>query len=151
MPHTAMAVAIDIGEAMDIHPKNKQDVGRRLALAALGTVYGRDVVFSGPMYRSHSVEGDAVRVEFDHLGGGLEARGGALKGFTIAGEDRRFVWADAEIDGDAVVVRSSGIATPAAVRYAWAANPDCNLYNRAGLPAVPFRTDDWPGVTQHEN
>ncbi len=149
VPHTAMAVTIDIGDAMDIHPTNKQDVGKRLALAALGTVYGRDVVPSGPMYRSHTIEGASVRIEFDHVGGGLEALGGALTGFTIAGSDRRFVWADAEIDGDTVLVSSSEVGEPAAVRCAWAANPDCNLYNRAGLPASPFRTDDWPGVTQH--
>jgi sialate O-acetylesterase len=147
-PDTGMAVAIDIGDTDDIHPKNKQDAGLRLAKWAQATVYGRKVVGSGPLYRSHAVEGNAIRLQFDHVGGGLVATGGgALKGFAIAGKDRKFVWADAAIDGDTVVVRSPWIEKPAAVRYAWADNPVCNLSNRAGLPASPFRTDDWPGIT----
>jgi len=149
LPQTGMAVAIDIGEANDIHPKNKQDVGKRLALAALANTYGRDVVYSGPLYQSMAIEGNTVRLWFRHLGGGLVAQGGEpLKGFAIAGEDRKFVWAEAKIDGETVVVRSDQVPNPVAVRYAWADNPEgCNLYNRAGLPASPFRTDDWPGVT----
>ena len=142
-----MAVIIDIGEADDIHPKNKQDVGRRLALAAMAVACGKDVVYSGPIYKSMKVEDGKVRLAFDHVGGGLEARGGSLKGFAVAGEDRQWAWADAVIDGDTVVVSSDKLARPVAVRYGWANNPDCTLYNKAGLPASPFRTDTWPGVT----
>lgn len=148
LKNTGMAVAIDIGEAKDIHPRNKQDVGKRLALNALAKDYGRDVVWSGPMYKRMSVEKGAAHLWFDHAEGGLAAQGGgALKGFAVAGADQKFVWADARIDGDKVVVSSPGVAEPVAVRYAWANNPECNLCNGAGLPASPFRTDDWPGVT----
>jgi len=146
--NTGMAVAIDVGEANDIHPKSKLDVSHRLALAALGTVYGRDVVYYGPIYRSMSVKGNQARLRFKHVGSGLVAKGGEpLKGFAIAGEDRKFVWAEAKIEGNAVVVSSAQVPKPVAVRYAWADNPVCNLYNKAGLPASPFRTDDWPGLT----
>ncbi len=147
-PNTGMAVTIDIGEANDIHPKNKQDVGRRLALAALAIAYGKDIVYSGPLYDSHKIEGNKVRIFFTHVDGGLVARGGELKGFAIAGPDRKFVWAKAAIDGDTVVVWSDQVPNPVAVRYGWADNPECTLYNKAGLPASPFRTDDWPGITQ---
>jgi len=145
--NTGMAVAIDIGEANDIHPRNKQDVGKRLALAALAIAYGQKVVYSGPIYRSMRIEGDKIRLFFDHVGSGLVAKGGELKGFAIAGEDRKFVWAKAKIEGNTVVVWSEQVPKPVAVRYAWADNPECNLYNKEGLPASPFRTDDWPGVT----
>jgi sialate O-acetylesterase len=148
LPNTGMAVTIDIGEAADIHPKNKQDVGKRLAAWALGTTYGQKVAISGPLYDSMKVEGSKIRLRFTHADGGLVAKGGKLAGFAIAGEDRKFVWADATIDGDTVVVSSPQVPSPVAVRYAWADNPECNLYNGAGLPASPFRTDDWPGVTQ---
>jgi sialate O-acetylesterase len=145
LPKTGQAVIIDIGEANDIHPKNKQDVGKRLALAALAGTYGKDVVYSGPMYESMKVEGERVRLKFKHVGGGLVAKGGdKLTGFAIAGEDKKFVWADARIDGDTIVVSAKDVAKPVAVRYAWADNPECNLYNKADLPACPFRTDDWP-------
>lgn len=148
LPNTAMAVAIDIGDVKDIHPKNKQDVGRRLALAARGTVYGENVVYSGPTYREMQIDGAAIRLRFDHVGGGLVAKDGALKQFAIAGVDKKFVWAEARIDGNVVVVRSDAVAQPVAVRYAWHANPaGCNLYNAAGLPAAPFRTEDWPTTT----
>lgn len=148
LPNTGMAVIIDIGEANDIHPRNKQDVGKRLAAWALGTTYGKDVVISGPLYDSMTIEGNRIRLRFKHVDGGLVAKGGRrLKGFAIAGEDRKFYWAHAKIDGDTVVVRSFRVPKPVAVRYAWADNPECNLYNAAGLPASPFRTDDWPGVT----
>ncbi len=148
MPRTGMAVIIDIGEAKDIHPKNKQDVGKRLALWALANTYGKRVVYSGPLYKSMEKKGNKILLRFDHCGGGLVARAGEpLKGFAIAGEDRKFVWADAKIDGDVVVVSSERIAEPIAVRYAWADNPICNLCNKAGLSASPFRTDTWPGVT----
>jgi sialate O-acetylesterase len=148
LPNTGMAVIIDIGEANDIHPKNKQDVGKRLALWALAKTYGKKLVHSGPIYKSMEVGGNKVILHFEHVGGGLVAGGGEpLKGFAIAGADRQFVWADARIDGDTVAVNSDKVAEPVAVRYAWADNPVCNLYNKEGLPASPFRTDDWPGTT----
>ena len=140
-PKAGLAVAIDIGDAADIHPRNKQDVGRRLALAALAVAHGQGIEYSGPVYSSMEKEGGKIRLKFGHLGGGLVVKGEKLQGFAIAGEDRRFVWADATIDGDTVVVSSPKVEKPAAVRYAWANNPVCNLYNKAGLPAVPFRTD----------
>ena len=148
-PRTAMAVAIDIGEARDIHPRNKQDVGRRLALGARVIAYGeRRLEYSGPVYESMAIEGNAVRLKFAHAGGGLAAglaaKGDKLTGFAVAGEDRKWAWADAKIDGRTVVVSSPEVAKPVAVRYAWGDNPDCNLLNREGLPASPFRTDDWP-------
>ena len=145
VPKTGLAVAIDIGEAKDIHPRNKQDVGLRLALWALRDTYSKEMTCSGPLYESMKVEGNRVRLRFAHLGGGLVAEGGPLKRFAIAGEDRKFVWAEATIDGGTVVVSSPAVPKPVAVRYAWANNPEgCNLYNAAGLPASPFRTDDWP-------
>jgi len=147
LPKTGMAVIIDIGEANDIHPKNKQDVGHRLALAAEAIAYGKTIVYSGPLYESMKVEGDKVRLKFKHVGGGLAAKGDKLTGFAVAGEDKKFVWADAKIDGDTVVVSSKDVPKPVAVRYAWADNPDGNLYNKEGLPASPLRTDDWPGIT----
>jgi len=144
VPNTGMAVTIDIGEARNIHPKNKQDVGKRLALWALAKTYGKDVVASGPLYKSMTRRGGEIVVTFDYVDGGLVAKGGGkLKGFAIAGADKEFVWADAKIDGQSVVVSSPKVKAPAAVRYAWATNPDCNLYNKAQLPASPFRTDDW--------
>jgi sialate O-acetylesterase len=148
LPNTGMAVIIDIGDANNIHPKDKQDVGKRLALWALGKTYEQKVVCSGPIYRSMKIEGDRIVLQFDYVGGGLVAvPNEPLKGFAIAGADRKFVWADAKIEGDTVVVSSKEVSQPVAVRYAWADNPTCNLYNKEGLPASPFRTDDWPGVT----
>ncbi len=147
VPHSGLAVAIDIGEANDIHPKNKAEVGRRLALCALAQTYGKKIEYSGPWYKSMKIQGNAIRLTFDHVDGGLEARGGELKGFAIAGEDRKFLWAKAEIEGKQVVVSAPGVEKPVAVRYAWDIDPVCNLYNASGLPAVPFRTDDWPGIT----
>lgn len=142
LPNTAQAVAIDIGEADDIHPRNKQDVGRRLALAARHVAYGEDLVYSGPQYVGHQVIGDRVELVFAHVGDGLVAKGGPLGGFAIAGQDGEFVWADARIEGDRVVVWSDEVENPVAVRYGWADNPeDANLYNVEGLPASPFRTD----------
>jgi len=143
VPNTGMAVTIDIGEAGNIHPKNKQDVGKRLAIWALADTYGKDIVRCGPLYKSMSKQGDKIVVDFDHVGDGLAAKGDKLKGFAIAGADKQFVWAEARIDGAAVVVSSSEVKDPAAVRYGWSSNPDCNLYNKADLPASPFRTDDW--------
>jgi sialate O-acetylesterase len=151
LPNTGMAVIIDIGDAQDIHPKDKQDVGKRLALWALARTYGKNVVCSGPLYKSMEQKGNQIILHFDHVGGGLVAKGATgnpvLKGFAVAGADRKFVWAQARIEGDTVVVSSDKVAEPIAVRYAWADNPPCSLYNKAGLPASPFRTDSWPGVT----
>jgi sialate O-acetylesterase len=146
LPKTGMAVTIDIGDGSDIHPKDKQDVGYRLALAAQAIAYGRDVVYSGPIYESMAVEGDKIRLRFKYVYGGLVAKvlyNSALRGFEIAGDDRKFVEAEAKIEGDTVVVQSGKVAHPVAVRYAWGMNPQCNLHNRAGLPAAPFRTDHW--------
>ena len=144
LPHTGMAVAIDIGDADDIHPRNKQDVGRRLAQSALHRTYGlKDVVPSGPQFRELRLNGTQARVSFDYADSGLVFHGDRLLGFALAGEDRRFHWADATIEGQTVVVSSRAVRSPVAVRYAWADNPAANLYNAAGLPAVPFRTDTW--------
>lgn len=144
VPQCGLAVTIDIGDAKDIHPKNKREVGRRLALSALARTYGRDIAGSGPWYQSMENAAAGIRLEFKHAEGGLLAKGGTPTGFTIAGEDRKFVEATAAIDGASVVVSSPSVKHPVAVRYAWAANPICNLYNKSMLPAVPFRTDDWP-------
>ena len=141
-PATGLAVAIDLG-GENIHPKNKQDVGKRLALQALHKTYGREIPCDGPIYRGMAVEGNAIRISFDHAQG-LVARAGPPKWFAIAGADKKFIWADARIDGENVVVTSPQVPAPVAVRYAWADNPEgCNLYNTAGLPMAPFRTDDW--------
>lgn len=148
VPNSGLAVTIDIGDAADIHPKDKRDVGHRLALCALAKTYGQSVEWSGPEYKSMAVNGKAIRIEFNHVGGGLMANGETLTGFAIAGEDRKFVWANAVIEGDSVVVSSPKVTNPVAVRYAWDINPVCDLFNRDGLPAVPFRTDDWPPLTQ---
>ena len=149
LPNTGTGLAIDVGDAKDIHPKNKQEVGRRLALAARAVAYGETLVYAGPTYKSMKVEGDTIRISFDHIGGGLKAKGGELKQFAIAGQDKKFVWAKAKIDGDTVVVKAEEIKNPVAVRYAWACNPEgCNLYNKEGLPANPFRTDTWQVPSQ---
>ncbi len=152
LPNTGMALAIDIGEANDIHPKNKQDVGKRLALNALKIAYKKDIVYSGPMYKSVEFKEGKAFITFSETGSGLKAKDkyGYLKGFTIAGADKKFHWAKAEIvDNNTVVVYSDKITDPKSVRYGWANNPDdVNLYNIEGLPANPFRTDDWPRITQ---
>jgi sialate O-acetylesterase len=146
-PKVGMAVAIDIGDAQDIHPKNKQDVGLRLALSALSIAYGKALEYSGPVYAGMEKAGSAIRLKFSYAAGMTARGGGELKGFAIAGADRKFVWAKARIEGGTVVVTAPGIASPVAVRYAWGNNPVCNLVNKAHLPASPFRTDQWPGVT----
>ena len=144
LPNTGMAVTVDIGDPVNIHPKQKQEVGDRLTRIALAKTYGRDLEYSGPMYDSMKVEGNAIRVKFTHTAGGLVAKGGDLKTFTIAGQDGKFVPATARIDQGTVVVSSPDVAAPAAVRYAWSNYPEgCNLYNADGLPAAPFRTDQW--------
>jgi sialate O-acetylesterase len=147
VPNTGLAVTIDLGDPKNLHPPRKAEIGERLALWALGTTYGRRIVYSGPLYDSMKVAGNEIRIRFRQLGDGLDARGEALKGFSAAGADRRFHWADARIEGDEVVVSSKDVSAPLAVRYAWAGSPECNLYNRNGLPASPFRTDDWPGAS----
>ncbi len=142
IPHTGMAVAIDIGDEKDVHPRNKLDVGKRLARLALTGTYGKPGVPCGPIFRDASVQGSRIRVHFDHIDGGLVARNGPLRGFAIAAADGRFAFADAVIDGDSVVVSSPSVSSPAFVRYAWSDNPvDANLFNADGLPAAPFRTD----------
>ena len=142
LPKTGMAITIDIGEANDIHPRNKQDVGRRLAFWALGDVYNFDVVTSGPIPKSHKIKDGQVTIQFDHAKDGLIAEGGELKGFVIAGADGEWQPATAKINGVTVVVSHPEVSNPVAVRYAWKANPEVNLTNAAGLPASPFRTDD---------
>jgi sialate O-acetylesterase len=171
LPNTGQAILIDLGESDDIHYRNKKDAGDRVALIALANTYEQKVAFSGPMYSSSTVEGHAIRVKFTHTDGGLVAKTlpatyqpktllpqtvplirnspkSELEGFAICGADHRWVWADATIDGDSVVVSSSDVPAPVAVRYAWADNPTCNLYNGAGLPAGPFRTDNFPLLTE---
>lgn len=171
LPHTGEAVLIDLGEARDVHPRNKRDVGERLARIALARDYGKDVAWSGPVFQSMQQEGDKIRLRFRHAEGGLAAAPlppvydlqtllrqtaplvrhaphGALEGFAICGPDRRWVWAGAEIEGDTVLVGADAVRDPVAVRYGWADNPTCNLVNGAGLPASPFRTDDFPAVTR---
>ena len=150
LPKTGMAITLDVGDPKDIHPKNKQEVGHRLALWALGTVYDRTVpAISGPLPAGHAVDGSSITIDFRHAAG-LKARdGGPLRGFVIAGADR--VWKTAaaritRISGETVVVSSPEVPAPVAVRYAWAENPDGNLINGAGLPATTFRTDDWPAA-----
>jgi len=147
-PNTGMAVTIDIGNPFDIHPKNKQEVGRRLAMIAKAKAYGVNSPHSGPDYKDHSIEGRQIVLRFDHARGGLKTRNDdPVRGFIIAGEDRKWRWAHARLERDTVVVWHPKIEKPIAVRYAWADNPDCNLINAEGLPAGPFRTDDWPGMT----
>lgn len=170
LPNTGQAVLIDVGESGDIHPGNKRDVGRRLAFIALANTYGKDITYSGPAFDSMKVDKDRAVLSFKNASGGLVAAPlgetytvksrsnttaslvrnspqSQLEGFAICGEDRNWVWADARIEGDTVVVWSDKVPSPVAVRYAWADNPTCNLVNATGLPAAPFRTDDYPGVT----
>lgn len=151
LPATGQAVIIDVGEEKDIHPRNKKDVGERLALAALKVAYGKNIVYSGPVYESMKKDGNKIILHFTNTGGGMIAKDKYqyVKGFTIAGSDQKFVWAKAYIEGDNIIVYSDSIANPEAVRYAWGDNPDdANLYNKEGLPASPFRTDSWKGKSQ---
>jgi len=144
LPHTAQAVTIDVGNPDNTHPTDKQTVGHRLALAARHVVYGESLLYSGPIYRSMTIDGAAIRLHFASAGSALKARGDVLAGFTIAAADRHFHAATARIDGDDVVVRSADVSRPVAVRYGWSENPaEANLVNAAGLPASPFRTDHW--------
>ena len=147
LPKVGMAVITDVGEEKDIHPRKKVPVGARLALAARGIAYGEKIEFSGPLYKSLKIDGGKAVLSFAHVGKGLEARDGELKGFAICGEDRKWVWAKAEIQGNTVVASSPEVSKPVAVRYGWADYPVVNLWNKDGLPATPFRTDDFPMVT----
>lgn len=172
LPNTGMAVLIDLGEADDVHPRNKRDVGERLAKIALAKDYGKDIAFSGPVYQEMRIEAGKIHLKFGHTEGGLiasalpatyeicSAKGqtaplirnspqSELEGFTVCGEDRKWVWANAKVNENTVIVWSDQVTNPIAVRYAWAANPTCNLYNGAGLPATPFRTDDFPAITRN--
>jgi sialate O-acetylesterase len=149
LPETGMAITLDIGEKGNVHPLNKADVGKRLALVAQHVVYGEPIVYSGPLYEKMQIKGNKVTISFSNVGGGLQAKDGEnLKNFAIAGADQRFVWAKAKIKRNKVIVWSDEISLPVAVRYAWADSPeDINLYNKEGLPAAGFRTDNWPGIT----
>jgi sialate O-acetylesterase len=157
LPHTGMAITIDLGDPNNVHPTDKLDVGHRLALIARRDAYGQKLVASGPLYRDFSIDGDAIRVRFVETGAGLTAgqapwRAAGVEplptdrliGFYVAGEDRHWTEAQATINNDSVIVSSPSVSKPVAVRYGWANSPRCNLYNRDGLPAAPFRTDDWP-------
>ncbi|MFA5044334.1 MAG: sialate O-acetylesterase [Paludibacter sp.] len=153
LPKTGQSVIIDIGEANDIHPRNKQDVGLRLALHALNKDYGKkDIVFSGPICKSIEIQENKIHVTFDYIGSGLiaDSKYGYVSGFSIAGIDKKFVWAKAYIEGNKVVVYNDQVQYPVAVRYNWANNPDGNLYSKEGLPTCPFRTDTWEGITEKE-
>jgi sialate O-acetylesterase len=173
LTNTSQAVLVDIGESGDIHPRNKQDAGERLARIALARDYGKAIPYSGPVYASMFIKNSQAVLSFKHTDGGLVAKplpatyviksssnltatltgnspGSQLEGFAIVGADHQWVWANAKIDGDKVIVQSPTVTAPVAVRYAWADNPTCNLYNGAGLPASPFRTDDDPGITIDE-
>jgi sialate O-acetylesterase len=151
-PNTGMACAIDIGDANDIHPKNKEDVGKRLYLAARKVAYDENIISSGPVYQSMQIEGGKIRLKFTSIGNGLTTRNNeTLKGFSIAGKDNKFCWADAKIDRDEIVVSAIKVEFPLAVRYSWESNPDGNLYNKEGLPAPPFRTDNLRLITQSNN
>ena len=152
LPNTGMAVTTDVGEALDIHPKDKQTVGFRLALAGLKVAYQKDIVYTGPVYKSMNVEGNKVTLTFDQIGSGIKIKDkyGYLKGFAVAGEDHQFHWATGKITGiNSLQISSTEVQHPVAVRYAWSNNPeDANLYNGSDLPASSFRTDNWKGITQ---
>jgi sialate O-acetylesterase len=149
LPHTGMAITLDIGDDHDVHPKNKQDVGARLAMWALGSVYGRDVAVSGPRYLKHEIIGPHVVVKMSHTDGGLVGRHD-LQGFVICGEDRKWKAAEVKIDGHKLFISSPEVPRPVAVRYAWADSPVVSLWNGAGLPASPFRTDRFPASDMTE-
>jgi sialate O-acetylesterase len=143
VPKVGLAVITDVGNEKDIHPKPKEPVGARLALAARAIAYGQKVECSGPAYESMKIDGNKAILSFTHLGGGLEGKGGPLTGFTIAGEDKKFHNAQAEIQDDKIIVTCDKVEKPVAVRFGWANYPVVNLWNKAGLPASPFRTDTW--------
>ncbi len=144
-----LAVTIDTGDPDSIHPKDKKVVGERLALCALSREYGEKIPCEGPTFTSAEHLGGAIKLHFEHTDGGLVIKGDKLEEFSVAGNDRKWHWAEAKLDGDAVVVSSPAVPEPVAARYAWQANPAATLFNSVGLPAVPFRTDDWPGITEN--
>jgi sialate O-acetylesterase len=148
VPNSCLAVTIDTGDPDNIHAKDKQPVGDRLALCALAKHYGKHLVYSGPTLKSVQRSAGSIRLQFANTNGGLVAKGGKLEGFSIAGEDRKWQWADARIQGKSIIVSLPSVPHPVAVRYAWQSNPAATLFNGAGLPAGPFRTDDWPVITQ---
>ncbi|MGC4074536.1 MAG: sialate O-acetylesterase [Nibricoccus sp.] len=148
VPNTGLAVVIDSGEAADIHPKDKKIVGDRLALLVLNDLYGKKTPAHGPEFTYADFLSGKVHLHFRHTEGGLVVRGEKLTGFAIAGADHKWFWADATLDGDSVIVSAAQVPNPVAVRYAWQSNPAVSLFNAAGLPAAPFRTDDWPGITR---
>ncbi len=150
LPNTGMALAIDIGNPDDIHPRNKQDVGKRLALAARKVAYGdNEAIYSGPTFESMTIDGSRVRLKFKNIGSGLWVKDkyGYVRGFAVAGADKKFAWVKGYQEGNDIILYSEPTVTPVAIRYDWSNNPDGNLYNQEGLPAVPFRTDDWQGIT----
>jgi sialate O-acetylesterase len=148
VPNTCLAVTIDTGDPENIHAKEKIPVGDRLARCALANYYKQKIVFQGPTLESVKRSKDSITLRFSHSDGGLVAKGGKPGEFSIAGDDQKFVWADARIEGDTIIVSSPQVKNPKQVRYAWQSNPEATLFNGAGLPAAPFRTDDWPIVTQ---
>jgi sialate O-acetylesterase len=148
--NSCLAETIDTGDPDNIHAQDKQPVGERLALCALANHYGKKVVYAGPTFASADKLPGAIKIHFTHTDGGLAVKGAKLEEFSVAGEDRKWHWADARIEGDAVVVSSPEVPNPQEVRYAWQSNPAATLYNGAGLPAVPFRTDTWPGITENQ-
>jgi sialate O-acetylesterase len=144
-----MAVAIDVGEANSIHPKNKLDVAKRLYLAAQHVAYEKKLVYSGPLYESMKIKDSTILISFKSTGSGLTNKNNKpLTGFAIAGKNKKFHWANAVIKGNQLIVSSPMVTKPVAVRYAWEINPDASLYNKEGLPASPFRTDQWKGMTE---
>jgi sialate O-acetylesterase len=145
--NSGLAVTIDTGEADNIHPKDKLVVGERLAYCALARQYGEKIPYQGPTFKSKEHLPGALKINFTHTDGGLAVKGDALAEFSVAGSDHQWHWADAKINGDSVIVFSKLVTEPVAARYAWQSNPQATLFNGAGLPAVPFRTDNWPGVT----
>ena len=148
VPNSCLAVTIDTGDPDNIHAKDKEPVGNRLALCALARYYGKDVAYSGPTLASVKRLRHSIELRFAHADGGLAAKGGNLEGFSIAGADRKWYSAEARINGHSVVVSSPSVPHPKEVRYAWQSNPAATLFNGAGLPAGPFRTDDWPLITE---
>ena len=143
VPNSCLAVTIDTGDPDNIHAKDKQPVGDRLALCALAKHYGKHLVYSGPTLKSVQRSAGSIRLQFASTNGGLVAKGGKLEGFSIAGEDRKWQWADARIQGKSIIVSLPSVPHPVAVRYAWQSNPAATLFNGAGLPAGPFRSDSW--------
>nr|WP_315158562.1 sialate O-acetylesterase [uncultured Flavobacterium sp.] len=151
LPNTGMAVAIDLGNPDDIHPRNKQDVGKRLELAALRVAYHKDIVFSGPQYKNMEIKEDKIYVTFTNVGSGIKVKDsyGYVKGFAICGKDQKYVWAKGYQEGNTIVLYNESVKNPTAIRYDWSNNPDGNIYNNEGLPLVPFRTDNFKTITEN--